>query len=84
MRAKTMTEEQSNTENNGAEQQPERAGAAPTEARRRRSAGQRQSTNPNMKWYIIHTYSGFERKVKESLESRMRAFGAAEHRSAGS
>jgi transcriptional antiterminator NusG len=27
-----------------------------------------------MKWYIIHTYSGFERKVKESLESRVKAF----------
>jgi transcriptional antiterminator NusG len=31
--------------------------------------------NPNMKWYIIHAYSGFERKVKESLESRVQAFG---------
>ena len=31
--------------------------------------------NPNMKWYIIHSYSGFERKVKESLESRVKAFG---------
>src|SRR5882757_2416515 len=31
--------------------------------------------NPNMKWYIIHSYSGFERKVKESLESRVNAFG---------
>lgn len=31
--------------------------------------------NPNMKWYIIHAYSGFERKVKESLESRVAAFG---------
>jgi transcription termination/antitermination protein NusG len=31
--------------------------------------------NPNMKWYIIHAYSGFERKVKESLESRIQAFG---------
>ncbi len=31
--------------------------------------------NPNMRWYIIHTYSGFERKVKESLESRRNAFG---------
>ena len=30
--------------------------------------------NPNMKWYIIHCYSGFERKVKESLESRIHAF----------
>jgi transcriptional antiterminator NusG len=27
-----------------------------------------------MKWYIVHTYSGFERKVKESLESRIKAF----------
>jgi len=26
-------------------------------------------------WYIIHTYSGFEEKVKESLEGRARAFG---------
>jgi transcription termination/antitermination protein NusG len=31
--------------------------------------------NPRMKWYIIHAYSGFERKVRESLESRIRAFG---------
>ena len=34
--------------------------------------------NPNMKWYIVHTYSGFERKVKESLESRIQAFGLVE------
>ena len=34
--------------------------------------------NPNMKWYIIHSYSGFERKVKESLESRIQAFGLQE------
>jgi transcriptional antiterminator NusG len=27
-----------------------------------------------MQWYIIHTYSGFEKKVKESLESRVSAF----------
>lgn len=26
-------------------------------------------------WYIVHTYSGFEKKVKESLESRVTAFG---------
>jgi transcription termination/antitermination protein NusG len=34
-----------------------------------------ENENPNMKWYIIHTYSGFEKKVKESLESRIQAFG---------
>jgi transcriptional antiterminator NusG len=37
-----------------------------------------QPRNPNMKWYIIHAYSGFERKVKESLESRVQAFGLQE------
>src|SRR6201988_3871252 len=37
-----------------------------------------QPRNPNMKWYIIHSYSGFERKVKESLESRVHAFGLEE------
>jgi transcriptional antiterminator NusG len=36
---------------------------------------QQPTTNPNMKWYIIHAYSGFERKVKESLETRVKAFG---------
>ena len=42
--------------------------------------GQATPQNPNMKWYIIHTYSGFERKVKESLESRVRAYPELEHR----
>ncbi|HEY1212678.1 transcription termination/antitermination factor NusG [Terriglobus albidus] len=32
-------------------------------------------TNENFKWYIIHAYSGFERKVRESIESRVQAFG---------
>ena len=48
-----------------AEQPVEVAGAETPEA----------PVNPNMKWYIIHTYSGFERKVRESLESRIHAFG---------
>ncbi len=43
-------------------------------------AGPAIPQNPNMKWYIIHTYSGFERKVKESLESRVRAYPELEHR----
>ena len=36
------------------------------------------SANDRFKWYIIHAYSGFERKVKESLESRVMAFGLQE------
>ena len=35
-------------------------------------------SSPNFKWYILHTYSGFERKVKESLDSRVQAFGLGE------
>ena len=34
-----------------------------------------ENANPNMKWYIIHTYSGFEQKVADSLRSRAQAFG---------
>ena len=26
-------------------------------------------------WYIVHTYSGFENKVKESLLQRVQAYG---------
>ncbi len=26
-------------------------------------------------WYVVHTYSGFEKKVKESLEQRISAMG---------
>jgi transcriptional antiterminator NusG len=38
-------------------------------------APQEPERNPNFRWYILHAYSGFERKVKESLESRIQAFG---------
>jgi transcription termination/antitermination protein NusG len=31
--------------------------------------------NPRFKWYILHAYSGFERKVRESIQSRIQAFG---------
>ena len=34
--------------------------------------------DPSKKWYIIHTYSGFEQKVADSLRSRSQAFGFAE------
>src|SRR5258707_11276057 len=57
-------ETKTNTEAEGA--------AAPSEST---AAVAEKPRNPNMKWYIIHSYSGFERKVKESLESRVRAFG---------
>jgi len=30
------------------------------------------------KWYVVHTYSGFEKKVKESLQARSREFKLTE------
>ena len=66
---RVMTDEEMNSENNGDEQQPPQTpeeGAQP--------AASEPPRNPNFKWYIIHTYSGFERKVKESIESRVRAY----------
>jgi transcriptional antiterminator NusG len=32
-------------------------------------------TMTDKQWYIIHTYSGYERKVAESLKGRVEAFG---------
>ena len=32
----------------------------------------------DLKWYIVHTYSGFENKVKKSLEERVKALGQEE------
>jgi transcriptional antiterminator NusG len=29
----------------------------------------------NQKWYIVHTYSGFENKVKKNLEERIKILG---------
>ena len=58
-----MTEEQKQTETATEVEQPLSPAAADA------------AKNPNMKWYIIHSYSGFERKVKESLETRVQAFG---------
>lgn len=64
--------EQKNTESTAeAAPQPAAEAAASEQA----PAAPERPVNPNMKWYIIHSYSGFERKVKESLESRVQAFG---------
>ena len=61
-------EEKNEAGASGGEASPSSDGTSPAEPPR----------NPNMKWYIIHSYSGFERKVKESLESRVQAFGLQE------
>ncbi len=32
-------------------------------------------TNTKLKWYVVHTYSGFENKAKASLEDRIKQLG---------
>lgn len=49
------------------ETQPAAAGETPQELA--------PPVNERFRWYIIHAYSGFERKVKESIESRVQAYG---------
>jgi transcriptional antiterminator NusG len=34
--------------------------------------------NERFRWYILHAYSGFERKVRESIQSRVQAFGLSD------
>ena len=36
------------------------------------------AADPNLPYYIIHTYSGFEKKVQESLRTRADSFGYTE------
>jgi transcriptional antiterminator NusG len=37
-----------------------------------------QPKNPNAKWYVIHTYSGYENKVKTNLEHRVTSMDMAD------
>src|SRR5436190_3306371 len=50
------------------------AAEAPAEG----EAAQLYDDSSPKKWFIIHTYSGFEQKVAESLRSRAQAFGFAD------
>jgi len=63
----TMAAEEQNPE----EQKPEATNASGEQS----SEQLAPPVNESFKWYIIHAYSGFERKVRESLESRVAAFG---------
>ena len=37
-----------------------------------------EGPGPDLQWYIIHTYSRFEKKVEEGLRSRVEALGMAD------
>jgi transcriptional antiterminator NusG len=58
---------------------PEQFAAAPAEAEAEgAAAAPAYDDSASKKWYIIHTYSGFENKVAESLRTRAEAFGFAD------
>ena len=67
----TMAEEQQNPE----ELNPDALKAGDDSSSEQPADQLAPPVNENFKWYIIHAYSGFERKVRESLESRISAFG---------
>jgi transcriptional antiterminator NusG len=46
-----------------------------TEAAHEAPAAEVTVSDENKNWYIIHTYSGFEQKVADSLRGRAQAFG---------
>ncbi|MBI3619879.1 transcription termination/antitermination protein NusG, partial [Candidatus Roizmanbacteria bacterium] len=35
-------------------------------------------THPNAKWYVIHIQTGYENKVKQALEQRIKSLGVEE------
>lgn len=64
-----------------AESTPEQQATAQAETARQSSEKQRApaaAAAADKRWYIVHTYSGFEAKVKESLRQRAEAMGMAE------
>jgi len=76
-------------EDRSQEPQEENAGAVegheeqPAETAESESAPEEQASAPpaepsSKNWFIIHTYSGFENKVAESLRTRSEAFGWAD------
>jgi transcriptional antiterminator NusG len=56
--------------------EPEQGEALPAEGGVAPAPAAAEDTGKN--WYIIHTYSGFEQKVADSLKSRAQAFGFAD------
>jgi transcription termination/antitermination protein NusG len=42
-------------------------------AKRAAESGQAETERPKGMWYVLHTYSGYENKVKKSIETRIEA-----------
>lgn len=62
-----------------APQEPAETSAEPVAESAPSPAAVAEAPDDSLKnWYIIHTYSGFEQKVADSLRSRSQAFGFAD------
>jgi transcription termination/antitermination protein NusG len=62
-----------------APQEPAETNAEPVAESAPSPAAVAETPDDSLKnWYIIHTYSGFEQKVADSLRSRSQAFGFAD------
>jgi transcriptional antiterminator NusG len=79
--------EQEKAEPGSAEPGSAQPGSAEPGTEQQASAGQAEAAaspappaegRPGMDWFIIHTYSGFENKVAESLRARASAYGFAD------
>jgi len=55
-----------------------RTEAEVTEERSEGATASERPRKPGMQWYIVHTYSGFEDRVKETLRQRAEALGEGE------
>lgn len=62
----------------GGAEQPEEGQSETAEEVAEEAAEEAALPAETKQWYIIHTYSGFERKVAESLRTRADAFGFGE------
>jgi transcription termination/antitermination protein NusG len=79
----TMAEEDITPTQEASDEQPENAAApeardeAPvvSEGAPETAAEEPAVSDEHKNWYIIHTYSGFEQKVADSLKGRAQAFG---------
>src|SRR5258708_35446980 len=78
-----MAEEDITPTQEAADEQPEAHAEAAAESRPSADPSEEAAEAPPVlddtkNWYIIHTYSGFEQKVADSLKGRSQAFGFAD------
>ncbi|MGI8742264.1 MAG: transcription termination/antitermination protein NusG [Bryobacteraceae bacterium] len=71
----TAPEETEEVQTETMESAPETVEAVPEETVPTEAAPEVPATGSSKNWFIIHTYSGFEQKVADSLRSRAQAFG---------